>query len=100
VGPARGPPPRRNTREWNYYQRLYGASGVAGGCNTATVLWQLQPVWNGDCQPYLFNSPHTGGMNVGLADGSVRMLSHSMSPLTWDYALQPSDGQVLGSDWN
>jgi prepilin-type N-terminal cleavage/methylation domain-containing protein/prepilin-type processing-associated H-X9-DG protein len=89
-----------DTREWNYYQREYGATGVAGGCDTATVLWQLQPIWNGNCNPYLYNSGHTGGMNVLLGDGSVRLLSPSMTPLTWDYALQPNDGHVLGPDWN
>jgi prepilin-type N-terminal cleavage/methylation domain-containing protein/prepilin-type processing-associated H-X9-DG protein len=89
-----------DVREWNYYQRLYGAAGVPSpGCDTATILWQQQPVWNGNCQPYLYNSPHTGGMNVGLADGSVRMVSPNMTPKTWDFALQPADGNPLGSDW-
>jgi prepilin-type N-terminal cleavage/methylation domain-containing protein/prepilin-type processing-associated H-X9-DG protein len=87
-------------REWNYYQRSYSATGVANGCDTATVLWQLQPIWNGNCNPYLYNSGHTSGMNVLLGDGSVRLFNQSMSPLTWDYALQPDDGQVLGPDWN
>jgi prepilin-type N-terminal cleavage/methylation domain-containing protein/prepilin-type processing-associated H-X9-DG protein len=87
-------------REWNYYQRAYGAKGVSGGCDTAVVIWQLQPIWNVNCNPYLYNSGHTGGMNVLLGDGSVRLLSPGMSPLTWDYALQPNDGHVLGSDWN
>jgi prepilin-type N-terminal cleavage/methylation domain-containing protein/prepilin-type processing-associated H-X9-DG protein len=90
----------RDTREWNYYQRYYGATGVPDGCDTATVLWQQQPIWNGDCNPYLYNSPHSGGMNVGLVDGSVRFLSHGISAQTWDWALQPNDGNVLGPDWN
>jgi prepilin-type processing-associated H-X9-DG protein len=64
------------------------------------VLWQQQPVWNVNCHPYLYNSPHTGGMNVLLGDGSVRLLSPGMSARTWDYAWQPADGMVLGSDWN
>jgi prepilin-type N-terminal cleavage/methylation domain-containing protein len=50
------------------------------------------------CQ-LLATSPHMAGINVGLADGSVRFLSQSISPLTWWYALTPNGGEVLGSDW-
>jgi prepilin-type processing-associated H-X9-DG protein len=42
---------------------------------------------------------HTSGMNVSLADGSVRTLSNNISPTTWWYACTPSGGEVLGSDW-
>ncbi len=88
-----------DTREWNYYERQYGATGVSGGCDTGKMLWQQQPVWSVDCNPYLYNSAHSGGMNVLLADGGVRFLNHAMSAQTWEYALQPNDGHSLGSDW-
>jgi prepilin-type N-terminal cleavage/methylation domain-containing protein/prepilin-type processing-associated H-X9-DG protein len=87
-----------DTREWNYYERDYSASG--NDCDTARMLWQQQPVWSRDCNPYLYNSPHPGGMNVLLADGSIRFLNPKLNPQTWDYALQPNDGHVLGPDWN
>ena len=45
------------------------------------------------------SSAHTGGMNVALADGSVRFLSASMSGTTWWAAVTPSGGEVLGGDW-
>jgi prepilin-type N-terminal cleavage/methylation domain-containing protein len=38
-------------------------------------------------------------MVVGLMDGSVRKIAPSLSQATWTYALNPADGQVLGSDW-
>jgi prepilin-type processing-associated H-X9-DG protein len=44
-------------------------------------------------------SPHTGGINVGMADGSVRMLSSGVSAATWFAACTPGGGEVLGSDW-
>jgi prepilin-type N-terminal cleavage/methylation domain-containing protein/prepilin-type processing-associated H-X9-DG protein len=44
-------------------------------------------------------SPHTGGIMVALADGSVRLVSQGVSPTTWWYALTISGGEVLGSDW-
>jgi prepilin-type N-terminal cleavage/methylation domain-containing protein len=48
--------------------------------------------------PNLSQSYHTI-MNVALMDGSVRNISAALSQTTWTYALNPADGQVLGSDW-
>jgi prepilin-type processing-associated H-X9-DG protein len=42
---------------------------------------------------------HTGGMNTGLADGSVRSLNNGLSGQTWWFACTPSGGDLLGSDW-
>jgi hypothetical protein len=38
-------------------------------------------------------------MNIALMDGSVRTISVELSQKTWSNALNPADGQVLGSDW-
>ncbi len=38
-------------------------------------------------------------MVIALMDGSVRKISSSLSQTTWTNALNPADGQVLGSDW-
>jgi prepilin-type N-terminal cleavage/methylation domain-containing protein len=40
-----------------------------------------------------------GGCGVALCDGSVRTVSPAVSEATWRLALNPADGQVLGSDW-
>jgi prepilin-type N-terminal cleavage/methylation domain-containing protein/prepilin-type processing-associated H-X9-DG protein len=45
------------------------------------------------------SSPHTGGINVGLFDGSVRSISTGISAQTWWYAATPAGGETLGSDW-
>jgi prepilin-type N-terminal cleavage/methylation domain-containing protein len=45
------------------------------------------------------NTAHTGVCLVGLADGSVRSVTPSISTTTWSNALTPADGQILGSDW-
>jgi len=42
---------------------------------------------------------HTGQVLAGLMDGSVRGVTGSITQLTWQYALTPADGMVLGSDW-
>jgi prepilin-type N-terminal cleavage/methylation domain-containing protein/prepilin-type processing-associated H-X9-DG protein len=45
------------------------------------------------------NSPHSGGINAGLADGSVRFVSAGISGTTWWAAVTPAGGEVLGVDW-
>jgi prepilin-type N-terminal cleavage/methylation domain-containing protein len=40
-----------------------------------------------------------GGIAVGMADGSIRMVSSAVSPLTWRLALLPDDGQPMPADW-
>jgi len=48
------------------------------------------------------NHPQTfsaAGICVGLADGSSRLVSGTISNLTWRLALLPDDGQVMPSDW-
>jgi prepilin-type N-terminal cleavage/methylation domain-containing protein len=61
--------------------------------------FQVQPIPFGTCDPSRGQSSHTGGMNVGLGDGSVRFVSQSISAQTWAMACDPRDGGVLGSDW-
>ncbi len=51
------------------------------------------------CQQVAVSS-HTGGMNVGMGDGSVRFVSAGISANTWWAAVTPKGGEVLGSDWN
>jgi prepilin-type N-terminal cleavage/methylation domain-containing protein/prepilin-type processing-associated H-X9-DG protein len=70
-------------------------------------LFQVQPANflqtaknGGQCSNRLASSPHTGGMNVCLGDGSVRFLSQGISGATWWAALTPIGGETLGSDWN
>jgi prepilin-type N-terminal cleavage/methylation domain-containing protein len=42
---------------------------------------------------------HTGGLNVGLGDGSVRFVAQGISGNTWWYALTAAGGEALGPDW-
>jgi prepilin-type N-terminal cleavage/methylation domain-containing protein/prepilin-type processing-associated H-X9-DG protein len=45
------------------------------------------------------NSPHGAGINVGLADGSVRFVAASITGTTWWAAVTPANGDLLGTDW-
>jgi prepilin-type N-terminal cleavage/methylation domain-containing protein len=60
---------------------------------------QAKPIPRGGCNPCMLQAPWAGGIFVGLGDGSTRLVSTSISQATWAYAVQPADGQVLGSDW-
>src|SRR5262249_26274425 len=51
------------------------------------------------CDWHVTQSGHTGGMEVGLGDGSVRAVAGSISMTTWANACDPRDGNPLGSDW-
>jgi hypothetical protein len=68
--------------------------------NTAGVgtTFQTAPL-PAACNPEYAQGFQQSGIQVGLVDGSVRMVNAGISGLTWRNALVPNDGQVLGSDW-
>jgi prepilin-type N-terminal cleavage/methylation domain-containing protein len=65
----------------------------------AISLFQVQPNWQSQCDPSKAQSPHPGGINCGVGDGSVRFISAGISAVTWSNACDPRDGVPLGSDW-
>src|SRR6185295_1563801 len=50
-------------------------------------IFQVQP--SGNCDPTRTATAHTGGMMVGMADGSVRLLAAGMSGDVWWAAVTP-----------
>jgi prepilin-type N-terminal cleavage/methylation domain-containing protein/prepilin-type processing-associated H-X9-DG protein len=52
------------------------------------------------CDGSRASSPHSGGINTALGDGSVRFVSLTVKPLTWWWALTPDRGEILGNDWS
>jgi prepilin-type N-terminal cleavage/methylation domain-containing protein len=99
-------------------------NGCGGGCGNVWAYpgidwgWQLTPVmanfWT--FNNFAYNPPqikptaaaadkrlaqgiHTGQVMVLLGDGSARGVSSGVTQLTWQNALIPDDGQVLGPDW-
>jgi prepilin-type N-terminal cleavage/methylation domain-containing protein len=65
----------------------------------ACAMFQVNPSPLNGCDNGRAQSSHTGGINVGLGDGSVRFLSGTMSPTTWALACDPRDGAPMPSDW-
>lgn len=49
-------------------------------------------IWN------FVHAPRQAGICVGMADGSARLISASIAPVTWQHYLDPSDGTPLGND--
>jgi len=67
-----------------------------------TFLFQTQPLTTAlsncpagatCCDYWLAQTPHSEGMTVGMADGSVRLVTSTVSQNTWNCLLQPADGQ-------
>jgi prepilin-type N-terminal cleavage/methylation domain-containing protein len=81
----------------------------AFGWTTTNGGWFPQPNYNGvafqtspsaaACNWYVTQGAHSGTMQVGLGDGSVRGVSSGVSVTTWTNACTPNDGNPLGSDW-
>jgi prepilin-type N-terminal cleavage/methylation domain-containing protein len=51
------------------------------------------------CNPCMLQGAYSGATQVGLFDGSVRVVNSTVTPLTWQNAVLPNDGNSLGSDW-
>ncbi len=65
-----------------------------------TATFQAQPAAD-QCltTPLMAQSMAQAGLQVGLADGSGRMINLDMSPRTWNLLVQPNDGLEPGDDW-
>jgi prepilin-type N-terminal cleavage/methylation domain-containing protein len=53
----------------------------------------------GVCDRGQASSPHTGLINVGLCDGSVRTVNSGVSAGTWWAACTRAGGDIVGGDW-
>jgi prepilin-type N-terminal cleavage/methylation domain-containing protein len=75
---------------------------VIGSCrdyNQGGTPFQLAPSRT-ECIYQCTQTPHQGGMEVGLADGSVRTVSATVSNHTWQIVCHNVNGVVLPADWN
>jgi prepilin-type processing-associated H-X9-DG protein len=65
---------------------------INGGSGTGRCIMNC----NNDSEPY---SMHSGGMNICMADGSVRFIQSSISAATFAALLTARLGDVVGSDF-
>jgi hypothetical protein len=86
-----------NPSTYGAYFNYLGSHGSGGP--TFTPPFQVQPVFSGGCSYKYPSTPHIGGIQVGMADGSVRNVAPGISPATWWAACTPAAGDQLGADW-
>ncbi len=65
----------------------------------ACKRFQVAPNWQTQCDPSTAQSPHVSGIQVCLADGSVRHVSGSLADQTWAQVCDPRDGEIIGPGW-
>jgi len=64
------------------------ASDTAGGSN----------IWGGTSGMITATSNHSGGVNMGMADGSVRFVKDTVAPATWWAVGTRNQGEVISAD--
>jgi prepilin-type N-terminal cleavage/methylation domain-containing protein len=62
------------------------------------VAFEVRPAnWSANMQ--LLQGLQSGGVQVALCDGSVRMVASGVTVATWRAAITPNGNDTLGSDW-
>jgi hypothetical protein len=77
------------------------AAQVPAHPSDVTATFQLAPAKH-ECRPTPLLAQSFGdcdGISVSLFDGSVRVVSRTISTRTWNLAVQPNDNLKLGADW-
>ncbi len=71
---------------------------AAGAPYPPCPKFQMTPHWFNNCDPILTQSPHPGGINVCMGDGSVKVIPGSIDAAVWAAACNPIDGVAL-TNW-
>jgi len=90
-------PSTPGSRDW-----VVGYDNPANGWASVSGIPGALPQWRPDdasCVCYYLQSYSSGGLQVGLGDGSVRSITPTISLTTWSFANHPSDGQPMPPDW-
>jgi prepilin-type N-terminal cleavage/methylation domain-containing protein len=105
-GSASGGPDGGHAWSWWGFDYAQPAFAVSWTSNTIgpNSKFQVQPFPykpgpTSVCDPLRASSPHSGGIEALLGDGSVRFLSAGVSGITWWAACTPDGGETLGNDW-
>ena len=61
-------------------------------CNPATNAYCTAPY------AWVFSSRHPGGLNMGMADGSVRFIKNSINLYTWWGLATIAGNEILSAD--
>jgi prepilin-type N-terminal cleavage/methylation domain-containing protein len=81
------------------FMGVNAAGSQSGNTSIATVaLPQWEPL-DDFCNAWMVQSYTDAGIMSGMGDGSIHWTSPNVSLTTWQNAVNPKDGQPLGSDW-
>jgi prepilin-type N-terminal cleavage/methylation domain-containing protein/prepilin-type processing-associated H-X9-DG protein len=70
---------------------------AAGAVYPPCPKFQMTPHWINNCDSIRPQSPHPGGINVCMADGSVKLIPGSIDDAIWAAACNPIDGVALAN---
>jgi prepilin-type N-terminal cleavage/methylation domain-containing protein len=87
---------RETVSQWQYGVDNWSPNYVASPNNNPP--FQTQPPL-ASAQWYLPQGLSSGGIAVGMGDGSTRLVSSSVSSSTWYAANTPGSNDILGNDW-
>jgi prepilin-type N-terminal cleavage/methylation domain-containing protein len=76
----------------------YTSTGASANGNLGGTAFQVNPSATA-CDWHVTQGAHTGTMQVGMGDGSVRGVSSGVSVPTWVTACTIDSPNPLGSDW-
>jgi prepilin-type N-terminal cleavage/methylation domain-containing protein/prepilin-type processing-associated H-X9-DG protein len=87
---------------WPDWGPAFSSSDLGQPTGPGAPVPQIKPRLSGTtaiCDGGVASSLHTGGINVALADGSVRFVGSSVNSATWWAVLTPAGGEVPGNNW-
>jgi prepilin-type N-terminal cleavage/methylation domain-containing protein len=100
-----GDPAQVYSHLWGDSNQLYIPTFGMNGAYPTGPAWskclppQSEPDWLTQCDPWRAQSGHPSGMNVGVADGSVRFISPTINSDLWANLCDPRDGNVIKGEW-
>ena len=99
------PHPGYNDNYWPDWGPNVSSSDLPDPTGPTAPIFQVQPANSVTvagaalCTGHAGSSPHPGGIQVSLADGSVRFVAGSIDSATWWAVLTPSGGEQLSANW-
>jgi prepilin-type processing-associated H-X9-DG protein len=78
----------------------YTSFSLPPGVVGPSSMFQTRPEpWPTACQPSRASSAHSGGINIGMADGSAHFISSTIAPQVWWALCTPSNGDAVNLDF-
>jgi prepilin-type processing-associated H-X9-DG protein len=90
---------RAGTAGYSAQGRVGGTQPYVGRVGPGSRFQVAPNPYETACDVTLAQTAHGGGMQVGMADGSVRSVSGGIGGQTWWQVLTPNGGDVVNPEW-